>query len=241
MASATAVPSSSCRQHTPWSVVNSRMKLRGCLQFTGTKANGHFKGHGSCGWHFHITWITLPCQRYKSRDLNISSWRLLLVFLLLAGNVLRQWWTQGLNWVVAFSLLVPTEMAILKVWFTWLTPPRDVDNTPMSHAQIMWSKDVIMASASVVPSSSSRKRTSLSVANSGMKLKGSLQFTGTNSNGHFKGRGSRDWHAHITWITLPCHMHKSRDLKISSWRLLVLFLLLADNVLHCQWWAQGWN
>ena len=123
-----------------------------------------------------------------------------------------------------------------KMCFTWLTRPHHMNNTPMSHARCP--KDLIMESASAVPSCS-RQHTPLSVMNSWMKLSGSLQFTGTNGNGHFKKCGSRDWHAHISWITRPCHMHS--DLKISSWSLLVLFLLLADNVLLCQWWTQGWN
>ena len=46
-------------------------------------------------------------------------------------------------------------------WFKWITRPHHVDNTPMSHAQMTWSKDFIMASASAVPSSSSRQHTPL--------------------------------------------------------------------------------
>ena len=61
-----------------------------------------------------------------------------------------------------------------------------------------------MASDSVVPSSSSRQRTPLSVVSSGMKLRGSLQFISTNGNGYFKGRGHVARHKQACSGNLHC-------------------------------------
>ena len=120
----------------------------------------------------------------------------------------------------------------------WLTRQHHVDIVLISHAQITWSKHLIMKSASAVPYSSNvllcqwwtqgwnwGVAFSLPVPKQMAILKGEVHVTDE----------------HITWITCPCHMLKSHDLKISSWRLLVLLLLLADNVLLCQWWTKGWN